>query len=226
MKKIIILLLSAGLTIACGGILAPVPTPKPEPTITNTATLLPSSTPVTPTLTFTLTPTLVGIKTPTPALDASPTVVVSVTPLALLTPSTPTPTFQLDGFLSVITSLNEFYKAGVCEPSVVRITAQVVDYNGAAYVLLFVRFKSMTAERYGKWTKIDMETIGAGTYFHDLSTAEMREDAYFQTAWIEYQIVATRKTGVEIARTGIYKEKLKMLECVPTATPTSANVKP
>lgn len=226
MKKILSLFLSAVLTFACGGILAPAPTATPVPTATNTVTPLPSPTPVTPTLTFTLTPTLIGIKTPTLDPVASPTPIVSVTPLALITPNTVTPTFQLDGFISIISSLNEIYKAGVCEPQVVRITAQVSDINGSAFVLLFARFKSPTAERYGKWTKIDMQSLGAGTFFHDLTTDQIREDAFFQTAWIEYQVVATSQSGSEIARTGIFKERIKMLECVPTPTPTSANVKP
>lgn len=226
MKKIFPLFLSAVLTIACGGILAPVPTLTPAPTSTDTSTPLPSPTPVTPTLTFTPTPTLIGIKTPTTVLEPSATVVVSVTPLALLTPNTLTPTLQLDGFVFVNTSLNEFYKSGVCEPSTVRITAQAQDLERTAFVLLFVRFKSMTAERTGKWTIIYMETIGAGTYLHDLSTSEIREDAYFKTSWVEYQIVATTQSGKEIGRTDIFKEKLKMLECIPTATPTSANVIP
>lgn len=226
MKKTLSLFLSAFLTFACTGILAPVPTSTPVPTATNTTTPPPSPTPVTPTLTFTLTPTLIGIKTTAPAVDVTPTAIVSITPLAQITPNTVTPTFQLDGFISIIASLNEIYKAGICEPQTVRITAQVTDVNGAAFVLLFARFKSPTAERYGKWTKIDMQTIGAGTFFHDLTTAQIHEDAFFQTAWIEYQVVATSQSGREIARTGIFKERIKMLECVPTPTPTSANVKP
>jgi hypothetical protein len=71
-----------------------------------------------------------------------------------------------------------------------------------------------------------MSSFGAGTYILDLSSDQMLEDAYFQTAWIEYQIVSTTKSGTEIGRTDIFKERLKMLECVPVPTPTSANVVP
>ena len=132
----------------------------------------------------------------------------------------------MEGFLFINISLTEIYKAGECEPQMVRITAQVQDIGNTAFVSLFVRFKSLTAERASKWTRIYMETIGAGTYLHDLTTAEMKEDAYFQTSWIEYQIVASTQAGKEIGRTDIFKEKIKMLACVPTITPTSASVKP
>lgn len=230
MKKYTILLLTAFLFTGCTlGPFALVPTSTPEPTLTNTSTPLPSLTPVLPTQTYTSTPTLIGLKTatPTPAfVDSTETPVLTITPLAQITPNTPTAAISLDGFVSVTTSLTEFYKAGECEPSTVRITAQAADITNTAFVLLFVRFKSMAAERTGKWTIIYMDTIGAGTYLHDLSTSEIREDAYFTTSWVEYQIVATTQSGKEIGRTDIFKERLTMLACVPTATPTSANVRP
>ncbi|NOH03592.1 MAG: hypothetical protein HND47_17350 [Chloroflexi bacterium] len=132
----------------------------------------------------------------------------------------------MKGFLFVTFTPMEFYKGTKCEPSKVKITAQVQDRDNVKYVLLFARFKSMTSQRTGKWTNIPMETIGAGTYIHDLSSDEILEDAFFQTSWVEFQIVATSQSGRELGRTDIFKGKLKMLECVPTPTPTSANVKP
>lgn len=226
MKKITPFLLSFFILACAFGPLVPVPTPTPVPTQTDTATPLPTPTPVTPTATFTLTPTLVGIKTISPTPEDTATPEITITPLALITPNTATATLQMDGFVFVTTSLTEFYKAKGCEPSVVRITAQVDTTMPVAYVLLFARFKSLKAERAAKWTSIPMETIGAGTYIHDLSSNEMREDAYFETSWIEYQIVSTTEAGRELGRTDIFKERLKMLACAPTATPTSANVKP
>jgi hypothetical protein len=132
----------------------------------------------------------------------------------------------MEGFVLVTISQNEIYKAKGCEPSTVRVTAQVDSVARIGYVLLFVRFKSLKAERASKWTSIPMSSFGAGTYIHDLSSSQMMEDAYFETSWIEYQIVSTTKAGTEIGRTDIFKERLKMLACAPTETPTSANVKP
>lgn len=131
----------------------------------------------------------------------------------------------MPGFVFVSASVSEIYKSGQCEPSKVKITAQVFDQNAVKYVLLFARFKSLTSQRASKWTNIPMETIGAGTYIHELSSDQMLEDAYFQTSWIEYQIVATTASGKQIGRTDIFKEKVKMLECIPTPTLT-ATVKP
>ncbi|KXK14462.1 MAG: hypothetical protein UZ14_CFX002001150 [Chloroflexi bacterium OLB14] len=124
----------------------------------------------------------------------------------------------MKGFVFVNTSTTEFYKGRECEPSFVKITAQT-GLENTAYVLLFTRFKSLTAERASRWTKFDMYTIGAGTFIYDVYSDEMLEDAYFQTAWLEYQIVITNVAGKEIGRTDIFKEKVKMLACVPP-TPT------
>lgn len=191
----------------------------PTPTPTNTFTPQPTFTPVTPSLTFTLTPTLSGIRTPTPTPAITETATLSsVTPLALIPINTATEIFNMKGFVFVNASTTEFYKGRECEPSFVKITAQA-GLEDTAYVLLFTRFKSLTAERASRWTKFDMYTIGAGTFIYDVYSDEMLEDAYFQTAWLEYQIVITNVAGKEIGRTDIFKEKVKMLACVP-ATPT------
>lgn len=227
MKKIILLLLIATLSLACAfGPLLPAPTATPVPTQTETATPPPTATPVPPTLTFTLTPTLVGIKTATSTVESSATpepVITSALPTLLLPP---TESVKMEGFVSVNISLNEIYKAKGCQPSAVRVTAQVENNASVGYVLLFARFKSLKAERASKWTSIPMISFGAGTYLLDLSSDQMLEDAFFETSWIEYQVVSTTQSGAEIGRTGIYKERLKMLECIPTPTPTSANVTP
>lgn len=224
MKKIFTFLAITVLSVSCslGELIAPpLETPLPSVTPANTDTPLPTSTPVTPTLTFTFTPTLMGLKTPTPADEITSTPVISVTPLAMLTLDTLTPTVQMKGFFSVLVSPNEFFKGRKCEPASAKFIVQVDNPLGVAHVLLFVRFKSLTAERAGKWTSIPMEAIGAGTYVHELYSDEMLEDAYFQTAWVQYQIVSTNARGRELGRTDIFKENLSMLQCVATATPAT-----
>lgn len=225
MKKIYFLFLTLFVTFAC--VLAPTTaTPTPSPTSTNTNTPRPTATPITPTLTFTLTPTLVGARTQTATLDVTETPTVSsVTPLALIPKNTATKTFNMKGFTFVNVSVTEFYKNRVCQPSFVTITAQA-NLPDTAYVLLFARFKSLTSERASRWTKFDMYTIGAGTYLFDVHSDEMLEDAYFQEAWLEYQIVATNPSGKEIGRTDIFKEKVKMSTCVPTPESAQPTIKP
>lgn len=227
MKKIIPFLLLAVFSFSCAlGPLVPVATPTPVPTQTETATPLPTATPVTPTLTFTLTPTLVGIKTATSTPENTATPEPTSTSFLPTLPPPATLPVKMEGFVLVTISQSEIYKAKGCEPSIVRVTAQVDNVIGVGYVLLFVRFKSLKAARASKWTSIPMSSFGAGTYIHDLSSSQMLEDAYFETSWIEYQIVSTTQAGKEIGRTDIFKERLKMLECAPQPTATSANVKP
>lgn len=224
MKKIFPVLILTFLSLACSieqVVLLPLPTSTAAPTSTATYTPIPTATPVTPTQTFTSTPTLIGQKTPTPEQSPTATVtsIISVTPLVMLDLDTPTPAPQMDGFVSVLVSRYEFFKGAKCEPSSVEFTVQAANPVKTKYVLLFARFKSMRAERYGKWTSIPMQAIGAGTYFYELHSSDILEEVYFQTAWVEYQFVATNQAGREVGRTDIFKEKLAMRECIPTPTP-------
>ncbi len=223
MKKAVILLLGVVISISCslGGVSLNLDaTPTPQFTSTNTYTPIPTATPVTPTLTFTNTPTLVGLKSPTPTQENTATPTVSITPVfKIITPFTATATVQMVGFVSVRASAFEFYKGRKCEPSSVKLTAQVLDQNQVAYVLLFVRFRGLISGTPSEWTSIPMDTIGAGTYIHDLFSDEIKNDGFYTTAWVEYQFVATTSNATEVGRTAIFREKLKMLEC--TATPTA-----
>lgn len=225
MKKLSIAFLALLFSLACAfEPLVSAPTQTPEPTPTDTASPLPTPSPVTPTLTFTSTPTLVGLKTATITPDQSSTPEATITAFKTVTltaSNTAPPPVKIDGFISITISLTEIFKSKGCEPSVVRITAQVIDTNATAFVMLFARFKSMKAERLGKWTKYDMTPLGAGTYIFDLSSDQIKDDAYFETAWIEYQVVSTVQSGTELGRTDIFKERLKMLACNPNATPVT-----
>lgn len=227
MRKLILLTLLLVFSLACSlGTFAPQTTSTPAPTQTDTATPLPTPTPVTPTLTFTSTPTLIS-NTAIPTVETTSTLFLTPTATqALSTPYTPMPPVSIEGFISITSSLTEVFKAKGCEPSVVHITAQVVNPTEVSFVLLFSRFKSIKAERTGKWTTVQMVPLGAGTYIFDLSSSLMKDDAYFENAWIEYQVVSTNQAGTELGRTDIFKERLKMVQCIFTATPTSATVKP
>jgi hypothetical protein len=200
--------------------------PPPQPTPTGTATPLSTSTPVSPTPTFTPTPTLVGFIAPTATPEDTATPIASVTPLGMLTPPTPTPTIQMDGFLTISYSTPSFYKGSLCNPSTVSFRVQVADPAEVSEVRFFTRFKSMTAERYGKWTNLGMESFGSGTFLFDLSSDKIFEEQYFTTAWVQYQLVAITSSGKEVGRTEVFTENLTMLECTPAPTWTPATVKP
>lgn len=234
MKKISLFLVCAILLSSCSlsleqMFLLPVATTTPTSTATITPTELPSFTPTVATLTFTVTPTLVGIKTatPTPEFSATPP---PFTPLVFITPNTATPSVQMDGFISIVVSETEFYKKGVCEPTSVNFTAQVANPASAAYVVLFVRFKSKYTGVTSEWTSITMKTLGGGTFTHELFGEDMKSVDGYKNSWVQYQFVTTNSSRREIGRTATFSERLTLLDCVPTPTleivPTATVLKP
>jgi hypothetical protein len=209
--------------------LHPINTLTLSPTDTAAPTALPTATPTIPTATYTSTPTLTGQRTATSTPESSPTI-TTITPLALFTPNTATPAIVMDGFVKASTSESEFFKPGVCSPTSVKFTAQVGNPAGTGYVVLFVRFKSKLTGVTSEWTSITMQTIGAGTFVHELSAADMKGVASFRNSWVQYQFVATDSKTREIGRTGIFGDRLSVLECQPTpeasASPTGTLVVP
>ncbi|MFN8414676.1 MAG: hypothetical protein U0Z26_20025 [Anaerolineales bacterium] len=231
MKKIILFLICASLLSSCTleqVFLLPVPTSTPSITPSAVPTEIPSLTPTVPTPTFTSTPTLVGTIPPSPTLMDTPTPLI-LTPFNLVTPNTPAGE-DMKGFVSVFASDANFYKEEPCKPTTVKITATVSEPIQTVYVLLFVRFKSKLTGTKSEWTRLDMSMLVAGTYVYDLKGSDMKAVDSFENAWVEYQIVNTDINAKEIARTPIFSEKLTLLECVltptPTARPTATVLKP
>jgi hypothetical protein len=231
MKKISILLVIAVLLSACSmneflG-LPPVPTAVPTFTMTNIPTDAPTFTPTVPTPTFTTTPTLVGLKTKTSTPDFTPTQLLltplGVTLLPSATPISLATQVPMPGFLSISLSDEQFYKGKDCLPTSVKFTVQVADPANTAFVLLFVRFKSKQTGTTSEWTNsIAMESIGVGTFSHDLIPSEMKAVDLFENAWVQYQLVATDAHSNKLGKTDIFSEKLSLLECVPTPVPTAS----
>ncbi len=230
MKKISILLICAVLISACSMTVdqffgAP-PTPTPAPTITNTPTDKPTFTPTVPTPTYTLTPTMVGLKTKTSTPDLSPTQLLltplDVTALPSETPISLVTQVPMEGFISISTSSEVFYKGKECQPVSVKFTTQVADPINTKFVVLFVRFKSRQSGATSEWTSITMQGAGVGTYAHDLVPSEMKAVDYFENAWVQYQFVATDSNSKEVGRTDTFSERLTLLECVITPTPTAS----
>ncbi|CAG1009978.1 hypothetical protein ANAEL_03882 [Anaerolineales bacterium] len=228
MKKIPALLLFVFLISACSmtvdEILGRQPaTPIPLPT--NTPTAAPTLTPTVPSPTFTSTPTMIGMTVKSPTPFSSPTSLVltqpgvipmsSVTPIALVTQ------VKMEGFFTVAVSDEVFYKGKDCQPVSTKITAQVTDIGNTAFVVLFVRFKSKQTGATSEWTSIGMQPAGTiGFYSHELFPLEMKGLDAFENAWVEYQVVATKPNSKEVGRTGIFSERLTLLECVLTPTPS------
>jgi hypothetical protein len=137
----------------------------------------------------------------------------------MITPDTMTPSVVITGFVTVFISAEEFYKKG-CEPGSVKFTAQVAKPAEAIFVVLFVRFKSKQTGNTSDWTSIGMQPLGNGTFTHELVPDEMKGLDLYQNAWVQYQLVTTNLDANELGRTAIFSEKLTLLNCSPTATPT------
>lgn len=232
-KKFSLLLIFIFLLSACSmtvdEILGRPPTSVPTLASTNTPTAMPTFTPTVPTPTFTLTPTMVGLKTKTATSESSPTPLV-ITPVITLLPSnTPialVPKMDITGFVSITTSAEEFYKGKECQPTSVKFTAQVANPSVVSFVLLFVRFKSKLTGSTSEWTdSIAMQSIGGGTYVHDLIPLEMKAVDSFENAWVQYQLVSTDANSKKVGKTDIFDERLTLLECVPV-TPSPSAVTP
>jgi hypothetical protein len=193
-----------------------IPTKTLTPTLTSTITPtnIPTFTATIVTPTFSLTPTLAGQRTPTLTLEPTLTVKPSETPV----PPTLTSTVAMQGFVTVFTSRADFFKAGICEPTSVKFTAQAANAAGTAFVVLFVRFKSRQTGATSEWTSITMQRLNPGTFVHDLVASEMKGVDSFPNAWVQYQLVATDSKTNEIGRTAIFDERLSVLNCVPTPT--------
>ncbi|HMX19120.1 MAG TPA: hypothetical protein PKC52_07655 [Anaerolineales bacterium] len=222
MKKFYALSLCTIMLLSCSlNLLAPSISSTPVPTLTITPTDLPSATPTVPTPTFTPTPPLVGLRTHTltPTITATSTQPTE-TSIFLATLDTPTPSVEMKGFVSVNVSTKEFFKDAECQPTSVKFVAQVADSAGTAFVVLFVRFKSKQTGTTSEWTSIGMSTIGAGTYTYELKPEEMKGVDSFKNPWVQYQFVATNADANEIGRTGIFSERLSLLECEPTPSPS------
>jgi len=128
---------------------------------------------------------------------------------------------EMKGFLAINVSNMEFYKGSDCQPSSVRITAQASDPLGTPMVVLFVRFKTKISGATSDWTRIMIPAKDySGTFTHDLLADEIKSVDFYHNAWVQYQFVAFTRDNKEIGRTGIFSERLTLLDCVPTPTPT------
>jgi hypothetical protein len=230
MKKISILLILAILLSSCSmtvneflGI-TPTPTIPPPPTQTNVPAAIPTFTPTIPTPTFTITPTLIGVTTKTSTPEFTPTEIVPlplpVTALPTLTPISLLPQVAMPGFIKVLVSDAEFFKGKDCQPVSVKITVQVANPKQVAFVVLFVRFKSKVTGATSRWTSIPMQSIGVGTYAHDLTPLEMKSVDSFDNSWVQYQIVSTDTNIMQVGKTDIFGDRLTLSTCVPTPVPT------
>ncbi len=227
MKRILPILFCALLISSCSfdvnqltGFLSPSATPAPTLVPTDTLVPLPTFTPTLYTPTYTPTPTMVGYKSPTPTPESTATPQITETPTPVGVSALTNPDVSLDGFVSVSVSEPVFYRRGPCEPGKVKFTAQVGEPQKAAFVVLSVRFSNKETGFNGKWVGITMDKNGLGTFTYELVPGDVKGLDFFTNPWVQYQLVVTDSKSNVIGRTGIFKDTLTLLDCLPTATPT------
>jgi hypothetical protein len=223
MRKSIFILLVAPLLLQACSSFAPALTPTSKPTITSTVTVTPTST-ITPTITPS--PTIVKIPTvdynatttPPAYIFSLPTPfpgVPTVTPLPSATPSTPG-----EGFEWVRTSESKFYWGG-CRTNNMKISAQVSHPDEVYSVTLFLRMRRLTSQTFTEWNKgFGMEPAGTeGVWAQKLYGSSVNGHEYYRRGWVWYQLVAIGVNNLEVGRSRIFMDMLKLEPCMCLTPP-------
>lgn len=216
MKKASFLLLLSLLLSSCSTMFLFPPTPTPAPptaTFTETVYVSPtvtaSITPTQPTPTFTVTPTLIySGPTATPSSTPQPTSTVG-----LLTTDT---SFQLTPesavFSSVQISGNQIFR-GTCKPNSVKFTARVVDPK-AQIVTLWIRLQDKGSTDSTDWgAGAIMSDDGKGTFTYNLSYKNIPHYSVFDSALVQYQLVASDKKLNRVGATRVYLNSISLARC-------------
>lgn len=172
------------------------PTPLPTETLSATSTSMPSVTPAQPTPTFTSTPTFASTGT---ALTGT---MVPLTTTAQLTATSTIqipPTPQGPVFVSVTTSGNQMIWGDTCDANAITFTVQVTGAYNVTSVLLFTRLQGQNGNVTTTWNKaVSMHSAGMGTFTYDVSAEALKYYQQFNTAWVQYQFVATNIQGQQV----------------------------
>jgi hypothetical protein len=139
----------------------------------------------------------------------------TITPIATSTPSTPG-----EGFEWVRTSDYIFYW-GSCKSNKVKVSVQVSHPEDVYSVTLFVRFRRLTAKIFTDWSKgIGMEPVGAeGIWAQNLYGSSIDNHKLWRRGWVWYQIVAIGADKLEVGRTRIFMDMLKLEPCMCLTPP-------
>ncbi len=206
------------------------PASKPaSPTETSLPTLTPTY-PPTPTITFTptLTATPTIIKIPTVDYNLTPTppgfIFLTPTPFPWIPTSTPLPTATPatagEGFDWVKISDQILYW-GSCRGSKIKVSAKVIYPQDVVSMTLFVRLRRDKAKIFTPWSKgLGMEPTGVeGVWAQDLHGVSIDNHELWRRGWVWYQVVAVGENGVEVARSRVFTDVLKLEPCMCLTPP-------
>ena len=180
----------------------------PAPTSQPINTLVPTSM-LTETLAFTPTPTLLMMTSSPaatlPSLAVTGTVPTGTMVLSMPITSTPTsiqPTPQGPVFQSVTTSDSQMNWGDACNSTPITFTAQVEDGYGVTSVLLFIHLQSRSGDVISEGAKpFIMHNDGLGTYTYDVMPQVIPYYQQYNSAWVQYQLVAVNLSLQTVGRT-------------------------
>ena len=117
-------------------------------------------------------------------------------------------------FQSVTVSSNQLNWDNTCETIPVTFTAQTQIGFNVTEVLLFLRLQNQAGTDTTFWNKaITMHSAGLGAFTYDITPDKINHYLDFNTAWIQYQLVAYNAQLHEVGRTQIYENTLTLTRC-------------
>jgi hypothetical protein len=121
------------------------------------------------------------------------------------------------GFLTILLSGGAVYwNSGPCSPRSIKVTAFVSDIIHTDYVLLFMRPREKSDTMLlGDWSSVEMIPGENGRFLYEVGARNIRKYYWFIQAWVEYQLVAYDKDGVELFRSQVYDKTLSLIMCRP-----------
>jgi len=101
-----------------------------------------------------------------------------------------------------------------CNSTPITFTAQVENGYGVTSVLLFIRLQNRSGDVTTVWNKpFNMHDDGLGTYTYDVMPEVIKYYQQFNSAWIQYQLVAVNLSLQTVGRTQIYENNLALVHC-------------
>jgi hypothetical protein len=152
-------------------------------------------------------------QTPTLASTLTATATLTAVPLPSETPTVPpteTPTIAGVTFLSATVSSDHIYWSA-CKPDSVTFEAVISNPDQVFDVEIFIRLEDQITGEKTNWDTItSLAYEGDGRFTYTIKAREIPGYTRYQSAWVQYQFVATDKQKKSIARTKVFLDTLTL----------------
>jgi hypothetical protein len=103
---------------------------------------------------------------------------------------------------------------GSCISNSIIFTAQVASGFNVNSVYLFTRLQSSNGNVSTVWSKPEtLHNNGMGTFTYELSVEALQYYEDFNTAWVQYQLVAENYQTQIVGRTQVYANNVTVSHC-------------